>query len=49
MTRKTTPEKPPSKQELSTAGKGTRDPRSLTPAQSQSLAARVLSEGNKRK
>jgi hypothetical protein len=49
MNRKTTPEKPPTKQELSTAAKGTRDPPSLTPAEAQSLAGRVLSEGNKRK
>jgi hypothetical protein len=49
MIRKMTPEKPPSKQELSTAGKGTRDPKALSPKQTQSLAGRVLSEGNKRK
>ncbi len=49
MSCKTTPEKPPTKPELSVAGKGTRDPRDLTRKETQSLAGRVLSEGNKRK
>lgn len=48
-TRKTTPEKPPNAKELSVAGKGTHDPRDLTPKHAQSLSGRVLSEGNKRK
>ena len=48
MSRKTTPEKPPTPKELSLAGKGTHDPRSLTPKQVQTLSARVLSEGVKR-
>lgn len=49
MSRKTTPEKPPSRSELSTAGRGTTKPSSLTRKEIQSLAGRVLSEGNKRK
>jgi hypothetical protein len=49
MTRKTTPEKPPSTAMLSKAGSGTRNPKALTPAQQRSIDARVLSEGNKRK
>jgi hypothetical protein len=49
MTKRVTPEKPPTKPELSVAGKGTRDPRALTEKEAQGLAGRVLSEGNKRK
>ena len=49
MARKTTPERPPSKSELSMAGTGTENPKNLKPKQVKTLAARVLSEGNKRK
>jgi hypothetical protein len=49
MTKKTTPEKPPTAKELSLAGKGTHDPRALTPKQVQTLSGRVLSEGVKRR
>ena len=45
--RKTTPEKPPSKRELSIAGK-TLPRGKATPAQRQTLAGRVLSELKKK-
>jgi hypothetical protein len=48
-TRKTTPERPPTKPELSVAGRGTQNPNALTPKQVQTLSGRVLSEGNKRR
>jgi hypothetical protein len=48
MSKKTTPEKPPTSKELSIAGKGTHNPRDLTPKEARTLSGRVLSEGVKR-
>jgi hypothetical protein len=39
--RKTTPEKPPKPSMLSNAGKGTQNPKALTPTQQRSIDARV--------
>ena len=49
MTLKTTPEKPPSKPELSLAGKAVSKPASITKSEIRTLGGRVLSEGVKRK
>lgn len=49
MTRKTTPERPPTKAELSLAGKAVSKPSAVTKSQIRTLGGRVLSEGAKRK